>query len=59
MNSVWLMRLSQLARKRPSRNRVLLIGSVVALITVVWGLETLGLWPDWATAERVPRVPRP
>lgn len=28
---------------------------VAVLVAVVAGLEAAGLWPDWATSERLPR----
>lgn len=59
MNPIWLMRLSRLARNPPSRKRAILMGIVAIAVAAIWGLEALGLWPDWATAARMPRTPNP
>jgi hypothetical protein len=29
--------------------------AIIALAAVIWGIEWIGWWPDWATAERFPR----
>ncbi|MEL7099042.1 MAG: hypothetical protein AAGM84_09460 [Pseudomonadota bacterium] len=49
----WLLMMSRWARNPPSDRRVALVFGAVALALVIWGIETLGYWPDWATAERV------
>lgn len=55
MNPVWLMRMSQWARKPPSAKRVKLVFVIIAVAAVIWGIEWLGYWPEWAKAERIPR----
>lgn len=55
MNPIWLLRMSRWARNPPSARRVKLVLAVVAIIAVIWGIERMGWWPDWATAERMPR----
>lgn len=55
MNPIWLLRMSRWARNPPSAARVKLVFGVVIAAGVIWGLDWLGFWPDWATAERVPR----
>ena len=55
MNPIWLLRMSRWARNPPSSRRVLLVLAVIALAALIWGLEWIGWWPDWATAERLPR----
>ena len=55
MNPIWLLRMSRWARNPPSARRVKLVLAVVAIIAVIWGIERMGWWPDWATAVRMPR----
>ncbi|MGJ8626545.1 MAG: hypothetical protein ACSHXB_06250 [Sulfitobacter sp.] len=55
MNPNWLFRMSRLARNPPSLKRVKLVFGVIALAALIWGIEWMGWWPDWATAERIPR----
>ena len=55
MNPIWLLRMSKWARNPPSAKRVMLVFGIIALAGVIWGIEALGYWPDWATAERLPR----
>ncbi|MFY0648277.1 MAG: hypothetical protein ACSHW6_14680 [Sulfitobacter geojensis] len=55
MNPVWLMRMSQWARNPPSAKRVKLVFGIIAIAAVIWGIEWLGYWPEWAKAERIPR----
>ncbi|MEO0936738.1 MAG: hypothetical protein AAFY38_01140 [Pseudomonadota bacterium] len=49
----WLLMMSQWARNPPSDRRVALVFGVIVLVLVIWGIEALGYWPDWATAERI------
>ncbi|NYI29671.1 hypothetical protein [Sulfitobacter geojensis] len=55
MNPVWLMRMSQWARNPPSAKRVKLVFGIIAIAAVIWGIEWLGYWPEWAKTERIPR----
>ncbi|GAA6175451.1 hypothetical protein [Sulfitobacter pacificus] len=55
MNTTWLMRMSQWARNPPSAKRVKLVFGIIAVAAVIWGIEWLGYWPEWAKAERIPR----
>lgn len=55
MNERWLWRMSRWARNPPSAARVKLVFGVIVLATLIWGIDRLGYWPDWATAERIPR----
>lgn len=51
----WLIRMSQWARNPPPLWKVLLVAAVVGICLVIAGIEWLGFWPDWLTAERVRR----
>ena len=51
MNPLWLLRMSKWARNGPSDKRVKLVICVVLLAFLILGVEKLGWWPDWATAE--------
>ena len=55
MNPIWLMRMSKWARNPPSTKRVKLVFAAIALALIIVGIEWMGWWPDWATAERIPR----
>jgi len=57
VNPLWLLRMSRWARNPPSKQRVLLVFAAISVAAGIWGIEALGLWPDWATAERIPRRP--
>lgn len=55
MNPIWLLRMSKWARNPPSAARVKLVFGIIAVAFVIWGVEWMGWWPEWATAERIPR----
>ncbi|MCX7559884.1 hypothetical protein OS190_09925 [Sulfitobacter sp. F26204] len=55
MNPIWLLRMSRWARRPPSAKRVKLVFGIIALAAIIYAVERLGYWPDWATAERLPR----
>ncbi|WP_162841712.1 hypothetical protein [Sulfitobacter sp. EhC04] len=55
MNPIWLLRMSKWAHNPPSAKRVKLVFAAIALALIIFGIEWMGWWPDWATAERVPR----
>lgn len=58
MNLTWFLRMARWARHPPSPGRVKLVLAIVALGLVLVGLERAGLWPAWATLERMPTGPR-
>ena len=60
MNLLWLLRASRWARHPPSARRVKLVLTVLALIAVLYGIESLWGWPDWLSVNRGPqgRIPR-
>jgi len=55
MNPNWLLRMSRWARNPPSTTRVKLVFGAIILALLIFGLEWMEWWPDWATAERFPR----
>ncbi|SFD75287.1 hypothetical protein SAMN04488523_102278 [Sulfitobacter brevis] len=55
MNPQWLFRMSRWARNPPSMGRVKLVFGVILVAALIWGIDWLGYWPDWARAERIPR----
>jgi len=55
----WGIRMSQWFRRPPSRQRLILMGVVVAVSLIVLAIERLYGWPSWMTVNgRMPRVPR-
>ena len=55
MSPHWLFKMSQWARNPPSVGRVKLVFAVILLVAVIWGIDLLGYWPDWARTDRIPR----
>ena len=55
MDLRWLLRMSNWARKPPSMKRVIVVFAIIAAALAIGLIEWLGYWPDWATAERIPR----
>jgi len=55
MDPRWLLRMSQWARNPPSVKRVIVVFAIIAAALAIGLIEWLGYWPDWATAERIPR----
>ena len=52
MNIHWLMRMARWARHPPSRRHMWTVGFVVAAALALYGLETLGLLPEWMQAQK-------
>lgn len=48
MNWMHLLRMARWAHRPPSERRVRLVLLVLAACFVIFGIEWLGLWPDWA-----------
>jgi hypothetical protein len=46
------MRAAQWVRNPPSEARIKLVFGAIALALLIFGIEWLGLWPEWATTER-------
>ncbi|WP_299884515.1 hypothetical protein [uncultured Ruegeria sp.] len=57
MNPRHFLRMSQWARNPPSKRRVQLVFGIILLCLLVYGVEYMGWWPDWAMGEwtRAPR----
>ncbi|WP_201722119.1 MULTISPECIES: hypothetical protein [unclassified Sulfitobacter] len=55
MNLTWFFRMAKWAHNPPSAARVKLVFGIVALALLIGGIEWMGWWPEWATAERIPR----
>ena len=54
----WLIRMSRWARNPPSLAMAKMVAAIVVAMLLIYGLERMGWWPDWATAEKIRRVPR-
>ena len=50
---IWLMRMATWARNPPSPGRVKAVLAIFAVCLLIVGIEALGWWPDWATAQRM------
>lgn len=55
MNLKFLMRMTRVARSRPTEQKFWVMAAIVAIIFVVFGFERLFGWPDWLTIDRQPR----
>lgn len=51
----WLLRMSRWARNPPSEKRVIFVLAIIVVALVIVGIEKMGWWPDWATAQRMRR----
>ncbi len=55
----WGILLARWFRRPPSRQRVILMGVVIALCLIVFAIERLYGWPSWLTVNgRMPGAPR-
>ncbi|EPX79103.1 hypothetical protein [Litoreibacter arenae] len=54
----WLLRASMWVRRPPSDRRVKLVVGLIVVCILIALIEHYVGWPDWATMERAPRVPR-
>lgn len=51
----WGILLVQWFRRPPSRERLILMGVVIALCIAVFAIERIFGWPAWLTVDRMPR----
>ncbi len=51
----WLVRAARWARNPPSLRKVIAFAIVLGVCLAIVGLERLGVWPEWATTDRMPR----
>ncbi|WP_298290963.1 hypothetical protein [uncultured Litoreibacter sp.] len=58
MNLHWLIRAKRWAQNPPSAARVKLVFTIIAACIAIGLIEHYVGWPEWATAERIPRVPK-
>lgn len=54
----WLLRAAMWVRRPPSPQRVKMFVGLIVVCIAIGLIEYFGYWPDWATLERPPRVPR-
>ncbi|SEO17502.1 hypothetical protein SAMN04489859_104114 [Paracoccus alcaliphilus] len=59
-NLIWLLRATKWARNPPSARMVKLVLAIIAAAILIFAIEKMGLWPEWAQLEhgRAPRLPR-
>ena len=57
MNWRIFLRMARLARFPPSREKQILVASVIVITVAIVGIEALFGWPDWAKVERY-RLPK-
>ena len=55
MNPIWLLRLTRWARRPPGHRMQIVVGAVLVLVLILWGIEHFIGWPDALTPERIPR----
>lgn len=55
MTPKFLMRLTRVARSRPTERKFWVMVVIVAIVFAVFGIERLIGWPDWMTIDRPPR----
>jgi len=51
MNFRHLLRMSNWARNPPSEKRVKFVFGIILVCFVIGGIDYMGWWPDWATAQ--------
>jgi hypothetical protein len=51
MGPNWFIRMYGWARNPPSLEKVRLVLLVVLACFALWGIEHMGLWPDWLTVN--------
>ncbi len=51
MNPMWFIRMARWARHPPSRRMIQVVGLVLGLALVLWGIEHFFGWPEWLTVN--------
>lgn len=51
----WFLRMARWAHRPPSEKQVRMVLAIVLVCLVIAGIEWMGWWPDWATAQRMRR----
>ncbi len=51
----WFLRMSRWARNPPSQKKARMVAIIFLICLAIWAIEYMGLWPDWATAQRALR----
>jgi len=51
----WFLRMSRWVRNPPSEKRMWTVAVVIVLCLGIYGIERMGWWPDWATAQKMRR----
>lgn len=55
LNIRHFLRMARWARNPPSEKRVKLVFAILLVCLLLFGIERLGYWPDWATSQRLGR----
>ncbi len=53
MNPRWFLRMSRWARHPPSQKRFYVVAVVLGIVLAIYALDRWGMWPDWATVEKL------
>jgi len=51
----WFLRMSRWVHNPPSEKKFWVVLSIVVACLALYGLERMGWWPDWATAQKMRR----
>jgi hypothetical protein len=51
----WLLRMSRWSRNPPSEKKIKFVLAIIVVALVIVGIEAMGWWPDWATAQKMRR----
>jgi hypothetical protein len=53
MNPRLLMRIAMMARRRPSKAKLITVTIAVVAVLVIFAADKFGLAPDWMSVERM------
>lgn len=48
-----MLRLAKLVRHPPSKSRQILVAVVLGVAALLWGIESIWGWPEWATVNKL------